>query len=151
MSLFIGIDSGTQSTKAVVLDLAARRVIAEAQAPHELIGGLPAGYAEQHPRDWTAALDQVLTAVGERIDRSRVRGIGVSGQQHGFVPLDAQGKVVLGALKNLGNDNVEEVRIGKYIELTVADGSDMETQVDEMCRTLLSNPVIENYQFEVLP
>ena len=111
MSLFIGIDSGTQSTKAVVLDLAARRVIAEAQAPHELIGGLPAGYAEQHPRDWTAALDQVLTAVGERIDRSRVRGIGVSGQQHGFVPLDAQGKVIRPAKLWCDTSTTEECAI----------------------------------------
>ncbi len=67
------------------------------------------------------------------------------------VLLDAQGKVVLGALKNLGHGSVEEVRIGKYIELTVADGTDIAAQVDEMCRTLLANPVIEDYQFEVLP
>jgi xylulokinase len=94
MSLFIGIDSGTQSTKAVVLDLDARRVVAEARAPHALIPGLPVGHAEQHPADWTAALDAVLAEVGERIDRGRVRGIGVSGQQHGFVPLDADGRVI---------------------------------------------------------
>ena len=52
MSLFIGIDSGTQSVKAVVLDLDARRVIAEARAPHALISGLPVGHMEQHPQDW---------------------------------------------------------------------------------------------------
>ncbi len=59
MPLFIGVDSGTQSTKAVVLDLDYRRVIAEARAPHALIAGLPPGHAEQHPADWTAALDSV--------------------------------------------------------------------------------------------
>jgi len=64
--------------------------------------------------------------------------------------LDAQGKVVQGALLNLGYDNVQEVRIGKYIELTVADGSDIQTQVNEMCQKLLANPVIENYQYEVV-
>ena len=94
MSLFIGIDSGTQSTKAVVLDLEARQVVAEARAPHGMIGGLPDGHAEQNPSDWTSALDSVLSAVSARIDGSRVRGIGVSGQQHGFVPLDAGGAVI---------------------------------------------------------
>src|SRR5471032_999572 len=97
MSLFIGIDSGTQSVKAVVLDLDTRRVVAEARAPHRLITGLPVGHMEQHPADWTAALDEVLLAVAARIDRGRVRGIGVSGQQHGFVPLDAEGKVIRAA------------------------------------------------------
>src|SRR5450755_4689014 len=94
MSLFIGIDSGTQSVKAVVLDLTTRKVIAEARAPHTLIAGLPAGHMEQHPQDWTAAMDQVMTEVAGKIDGSRVRGIGVSGQQHGFVPLDAKGDVI---------------------------------------------------------
>ncbi len=94
MSLFIGIDSGTQSTKAVVLDLERRKVVAEARAPHRLIEGLPAGHMEQHPQEWAAALDQVVGEVGSKIERARVRGIGVSGQQHGFVPLDAAGEVI---------------------------------------------------------
>jgi len=94
MSLYIGVDSGTQSTKAVVLDLASRQVIAEARAPHRLIAGLPPGHAEQHPADWTAALDSVLRELAGRIDAGRVLGIGVSGQQHGFVPLDAGGEVI---------------------------------------------------------
>ena len=55
MSLFIGIDSGTQGVKAVALDLDSGRVVAEARAPHRLIGGLPAGHMEQHPRDWVTA------------------------------------------------------------------------------------------------
>ncbi len=94
MALFIGIDSGTQSVKAIVLDLATRKVIAEARAPHALIGGLPVGHMEQHPQDWTAALDTVLREVAGKIDGSQVRGLGVSGQQHGFVPLDEQGGVI---------------------------------------------------------
>jgi xylulokinase len=94
MSLYLGIDSGTQSTKAVVLDLDRGRIVAEARAPHKLIAGLPPGHMEQHPRDWVAALDRVLRQVSARIDGRRVRGIGVSGQQHGFVPLDAQGAVI---------------------------------------------------------
>ena len=94
MSLFIGIDSGTQSVKAVVLDLNTRKVVAEARAPPALIDGLPVGHMEQHPQAWVAALDAVITEVAQNIDRSRVRGIGVSGQQHGFVPLDERGEVI---------------------------------------------------------
>lgn len=64
--------------------------------------------------------------------------------------LDSQGKVVQGALENLGYANVEGVRIGKYIQLEVADGNGrLEQDVDEMCRKLLSNPVIEDYKFEI--
>jgi len=94
MSLYIGIDSGTQSTKAVVLDLSEKKIIAEARAPHSLIAGLPAGHMEQHPAEWTAALDAVIAQVAAKIDGARVRGIGISGQQHGFVPLDAGGAVI---------------------------------------------------------
>ncbi len=94
MSLFIGIDSGTQSTKAVVLDLDIQTIVAEARAPHTLIAGLPAGHMEQHPQEWTAALDHVILEVAAKIDRARVSGIGISGQQHGFVPLDEKGDVI---------------------------------------------------------
>lgn len=94
MSLFIGIDSGTQSTKAVVLDLETGEVVAEARAPHQLITGLPPGHMEQHPQGWAAALDAVIGEVAAKVDRARVRGIGVSGQQHGFVPLDEKGAVI---------------------------------------------------------
>lgn len=94
MSLFIGIDSGTQSTKAVVLDLDTKTIVAEARAPHTLIAGLPAGHMEQHPQEWAAALDRVILEVAAKIDRRRVRGIGISGQQHGFVPLDEKGDVI---------------------------------------------------------
>jgi phosphoribosylformylglycinamidine synthase PurS subunit len=65
--------------------------------------------------------------------------------------LDAQGKVVQGALQQLGYENIEGVRIGKYIEMSLNDGADAEAQVKEMCDKLLANPVIEDYQFEVAP
>ncbi|HEX3731005.1 MAG TPA: xylulokinase [Opitutaceae bacterium] len=94
MAIFLGIDSGTQSTKTVALDLATGRVVAEARAPHRMIEGLPVGHLEQDPAEWTAALDATVAQVAAKIDRARVRGIGVSGQQHGFVPLDAAGRVI---------------------------------------------------------
>jgi phosphoribosylformylglycinamidine synthase subunit PurS len=65
--------------------------------------------------------------------------------------LDAQGRVVQNALAALGYDDVEQVRIGKYIEMELADGGvDVEKAVREMCDRLLANPVIENYRYEVV-
>lgn len=68
--------------------------------------------------------------------------------------LDAQGRVVQDALHALGYANVEQVRIGKYMELEMtANGKDapaIETEVREMCDRLLANPVIENYRYEVI-
>ena len=65
--------------------------------------------------------------------------------------LDAQGKVVQGALENLGFSNIESVRLGKFIEIEVDGGNgSLEQDVDEMCRKLLANPNIENYRFEIV-
>jgi len=94
MSLYIGVDSGTQSVKAIALDAETGRVVAEARAPHHLIEGLPPGHMEQHPQEWASAMDAAIGEVASKIDRTRVRGIGVSGQQHGFVPLDERGEVI---------------------------------------------------------
>lgn len=63
--------------------------------------------------------------------------------------LDPQGKAIQGSLNTLGYDAVEEVRIGKYLELIVADDANIAEQVEEMCNKLLANPVIENYQYTV--
>ena len=94
MNLYLGIDSGTQSTKAIALDLETGCVIAEARAPHSLLVGLPPGHMEQRPQVWTEALELVMAELAGKIDRAGVRGIGVSGQQHGFVPLDENGGVI---------------------------------------------------------
>src|SRR5215813_11122310 len=96
---FIGIDSGTQSTKAILLDAAVGEIMASASRQYELIEGLPAGHKEQHPSEWIAAVRETIkTALDESgIDRAGVRGIGVSGQQHGFVALDANDQVVRAA------------------------------------------------------
>ena len=61
--------------------------------------------------------------------------------------LDPQGRAIAQALGGLGFASVEEARVGKLIELTLADGSD-QAEVDQMCRRLLANPVIENYRIE---
>lgn len=65
--------------------------------------------------------------------------------------LDPAGTAVQAGLKHMGYDNVEQVRIGKYIEvkLQAADEAAVRQQLDVMCDQLLSNPVIENYCFEL--
>ena len=64
--------------------------------------------------------------------------------------LDAQGRVVQGALHQLGYADVESVRIGRHIEVEIADGADLSSRIDEMCGKLLANPVIEDYTYEVV-
>ena len=64
--------------------------------------------------------------------------------------LDAQGRAVHGALANLGYDNVEQVRIGRYMEITLDETRDIDQQVKEMCDKVLANPVIEDYRYEVV-
>ncbi len=97
--IFIGIDSGTQSTKAVALDADSGEIVASAQAAYALLDGLPSGHLEQNPADWIDAVrttvGQCLTTLGER--RHELAGIGVSGQQHGLVVLDADDQVVRAA------------------------------------------------------
>lgn len=69
------------------------------------------------------------------------------------VVLDPQGDAVLHGLHQLGFDAVSRVRVGKYLELTLAAASqnDAETLVRQMCERLLANPVIESYTFSVEP
>ncbi len=62
--------------------------------------------------------------------------------------LDSAGRTVAGALQKLSYDEVDEVRIGKTIELQLSSVDD--ARINEMCKRLLSNPVIENYSYEVI-
>jgi phosphoribosylformylglycinamidine synthase len=61
--------------------------------------------------------------------------------------LDPQGKAIHHALESLGFAGVDDVRAGKLIEMEVADAT-TDAQIDEMCRQLLANTVIENYRVE---
>jgi phosphoribosylformylglycinamidine synthase subunit PurS len=61
--------------------------------------------------------------------------------------LDPQGKAIHHALEGLGFAGVNDVRAGKLIELDLADGT-AEAEVEEMCRKLLANIVIENFRIE---
>lgn len=65
--------------------------------------------------------------------------------------LDPQGKAIAHALGNLGFEGVGDVRQGKYIELEIdeTDPEKARAAVEEMCRRLLANTVIENYAIEL--
>lgn len=67
--------------------------------------------------------------------------------------LDPQGKAVRHAIASLGMDRVEEVRMGKYIEMKIAsdDRAEAERIASEACRKLLANPVMENFHYTVEP
>ena len=65
--------------------------------------------------------------------------------------LDPQGKAVSGALHSLGYAEVEDVRIGKFMEvrLSEADKGAAQKRLEEMCKRLLANTTIEDYRFEI--
>jgi phosphoribosylformylglycinamidine synthase len=63
--------------------------------------------------------------------------------------LDPQGKAIHHALEGLGFSGVNDVRAGKLIELDLADGTD-DAAIEDMCRKLLANIVIENFRIERL-
>jgi D-xylulose kinase len=94
--LVIGIDSGTQSTKALVLDVARKKVAGTASVAYGLIPKLPPGAKEQHPHTWRDATARAIKAAlkAAKARPGEVKAIGVSGQQHGFVPLDQAGNVI---------------------------------------------------------
>ncbi len=65
--------------------------------------------------------------------------------------LDPQGKAIEGAVKGLGISGVGDVRQGKYIEVDLSekDPAKAKTIVEQMCKDLLANMVIENYSYEI--
>ncbi|RUL49304.1 phosphoribosylformylglycinamidine synthase subunit PurS [Lysinibacillus antri] len=64
--------------------------------------------------------------------------------------LDPQGSAVQGSLAKMGYNEVSDVRIGKYLEVQIADTDrDIDALVKEMCEKLLTNTVIEDYRYEI--
>ena len=66
--------------------------------------------------------------------------------------LDPQGKTIHGALKKIGYQSLQDVRQGKYFEITLNGGITKEqaqTEVDRIAREVLTNPVIEEYRFSI--
>lgn len=93
--LFLGIDCGTQGTKAIILDVESGQVLGEGSAPHQMISNHQ-GRREQDPAEWIDALQQATRAalIMAGVSGEQVQGVGVSGQQHGLVLLDAEGSVL---------------------------------------------------------
>ncbi len=88
----VGIDSGTQGTKALVVDFKGK-VVGRGYARHRFSPGLKPGESEQHPSVWIEALQKALREAirTSRINPADIVSLGVSGQQHGFVALDKKG------------------------------------------------------------
>lgn len=92
MKTIVGIDNGTQSTKVLFYDFENRRIAALGRAPHQLISANN-GRREQKTEWWIEALQSAFEQIEPDIKKTAV-AIGVSGQQHGFVPLDEEGEPV---------------------------------------------------------
>ena len=123
-TLLLGIDSGTQSTKVIVMDANTGNVLGTGAQAYDLIPNLPPGAKEQHPHTWRDAtakgIRQALRAA--KATASEVKAIGVSGQQHGFVPLDAKGEVIRAAKLWCDTSTAAECE-----EITAALGGTKET------------------------
>jgi xylulokinase len=97
--MFLGIDVGTGGTRAVLLDRAGR-VVASCASEHAGIRSEHIGWAEQEPEDWWRAAKEAIGGVLKEsgIAAGAVEAVGLTGQMHGCVMLDAEGKVLRPAL-----------------------------------------------------
>src|SRR5437588_5645802 len=95
----LGIDVGTGGTRAVVIDQSGR-VAASATAEHQPFASPSAAWAEQDPVDWWRACTAVVRSVLSQpnLDAREILAVGLSGQMHGSVLLDAADQVVRPAL-----------------------------------------------------
>jgi len=112
MTILAGIDAGTQSVKLVIYDSAAREILAEARCLLDLISGED-GSREQHPADWLQAMRSCFAALDPKLCR-KIEALAISGQQHGFVPVDAQGQVLAPA--KLWNDTSTSADCAQILE-----------------------------------
>ncbi|PII21629.1 xylulokinase [Stenotrophomonas sp. LMG 10879] len=138
MELVAGIDAGTQSLKVVVYDPDARSLVASASAPLELTSAAD-GSREQRPDNWVAALQGCFAAIDPAL-RSRIAALAVSGQQHGFVPIDAAGKVLAPAKLWCDTSTAAEC-----VQIMAAVGGAARTI------ELAGNPVLAGYTASKLP
>lgn len=138
MSLVVGLDVGTQSVKLVAYDAAAHRLVATHGHPLELIAGED-GSREQHAQWWIDAI-RICFAKLDAEYRARVVAIGVSGQQHGFVPLDAAGKVLAPAKLWCDTSTQRECD-----EIMAAVGG------AQRCVEIAGNPILAGYTASKLP
>lgn len=94
MKTVMGIDVGTQSSKVLFYDFQNKKIAASRSAPHPLISGED-GTSEQEASWWIRAIREALAEIPQEIRNTAV-AVGVSGQQHGFVPVDGEEKFSTG-------------------------------------------------------
>ncbi len=138
MSLVVGLDVGTQGVKLVALDVALRRIVATHGQPLRLLAA-DDGSREQQAEWWIAAIHSCFAALDPDL-RARITAIGVSGQQHGFVPLDATGRVLAPA--KLWCDTSTQDECGQI--MAAAGGA-------ARCIELAGNPILAGYTASKLP
>lgn len=138
MSLFVGLDVGTQGVKLVAYDPERRTVVAAHERPLELIAG-DDGSREQRAEWWIDAIRACFARL-QPAQRERVAAIGVSGQQHGFVPVDAAGTVL--APVKLWCDTSTSAECEEIME---AAGGALR------CVELAGNPILAGYTASKLP
>ena len=97
---YIGIDLGTSAVKLLLVDERGA-ILREVTKEYPLSFPQP-GWAEQDPEDWWKAVQRGILQLTEHTDKSEIRAIGVGGQMHGLVALDAQDRVIRPAI--LWND-----------------------------------------------
>ena len=129
---FLGIDLGTSACKVLVLS-----ADGDIRASHTAGYGLEQprpGWTQQNPADWVAAMEQALAAVLSVVPGGDIRGIGLSGQMHGFTPLDRAGEVLRPAI--LWND-----------QRTAAEAADIESLAGgtEALGRLTNNRMLTGY------
>ena len=95
--MFLGIDVGTGGTRAVVIDRSGA-VVASHSSEHAPIQSEHIGWAEQHPDDWWRAAREAISGVLAKVPAAKVEAVGLTGQMHGCVMLDANGAVLRPAL-----------------------------------------------------
>jgi xylulokinase len=132
MKTVLGIDLGTQSLKVVFYDYRAKQIVASAAASLQVLRG-DDGRAEQEADWWLAALEAALGDIPGDV-RASVQAIGVSGQQHGFVAVNAAGRVL--APVKLWCDTATQQEAD---EITEACGG------REKCIEHSGNPVLTGY------
>ncbi|HEY0661488.1 MAG TPA: xylulokinase [Lysobacter sp.] len=138
MSLFVGLDVGTQSVKLVAYDPQAKRVVATHGHALELIAGSD-GSREQEAQWWIDAIRACFARLDDE-QRARVAAIGVSGQQHGFVPVDPDGQVL--APVKLWCDTSTSAECEEIMQ--AAGGA-------QRCVALAGNPILAGYAASKLP
>ena len=138
MSLVVGVDVGTQSVKLVALDALLRRIVATHSRPLQLIESRD-GSREQRAEWWIDAIRACFGMLDPAL-RARVTAIGVSGQQHGFVPLDETGEVLAPA--KLWCDTSTQAACGQ--NRAAAGGA-------ARCIELAGKPILAGYTASKLP